>query len=111
MHHTERPHGPASAAVRGLLGGSSMQTHRLTRWLAIGAVPTIALALMLPGADAIGASGHFCPTASGHVAGGSVRVIVMLRDTAKGLAPRSAARFGALRAEEAPLVAALRASG
>ena len=80
----------------------------LKKMLAVGAVPSLAIALALPGA--IAATGAAAPAraavravAMPSAAGPRTRVIVMLRDRESGLAPRTAARGNALRAEEAPL--------
>ncbi|HUD69861.1 MAG TPA: S8 family serine peptidase [Acidimicrobiales bacterium] len=89
-----------------------MQKHSLRSWLTIAAVPMIGLAMTLPATDALGAStARPSATAPAHLSGASTKVIVFLRDTLKGFAPRSAARMSALRSEEAPLLTELRASG
>jgi hypothetical protein len=89
----------------------------LKKLLAVGAVPSLGIALALP--SPIAASGAAAPAraaatramAMPSAAGPRTRVIVMLRDQESGLAPRTAVRGNALRAEEGPLAATLRAAG
>ena len=84
-----------------------MQKRTLRSWLTIAAVPAIGLAFMLPATGALGATHG----GSGGAVATPSKVMVFLHDNAVGLAPRTAVRANAVRSEEVPVLATLRASG
>jgi len=90
-----------------------MRRFKLTTLLAVGAVSSVGLAMTVPastaGAAATAQSAAHAWTMPKAV-GPTTTVIVMLRDRGSGLAPRSAGRLHALRLEQSPIVAALRAA-
>jgi hypothetical protein len=88
-------------------GGNPMNKRSKRSWLITAAVPVIGLTMMFPAASAFGAAhGASSTGVTGHS-----RVIVFLRDTAKGLAPRTAVRANVVRSAEVPVLTSLRASG
>jgi len=86
-----------------------MRSFKLRTWLAICAVPTLAVATAIQTTAVAAIPQRAVPhvTASGP----PEKVILILRDQNSGLSVRSARRIDAIRTEQAPVIAQLKAAG
>jgi hypothetical protein len=88
-----------------------MRSFKLRKWLMIGAVPSLAIAIAVPAAAGTGVAAQPARSAAPQLSGPPKTVIVVLRDQNSGVAARSKSRLDAVRAEQAPIISQLRSTG
>ena len=83
----------------------------LRPWLTATAVLSLAAGMVFPVASVAAAAPTAHPVAAVAVGGASQKYIAILRNQNTGMTPNSASRLSAVRAQQAPVVARLRAAG